>query len=319
MSWAAPDAHAGGSTALLAPDPATTVSSDGDMVAPDARQPRTARELRSLVPLRPMTTTDVIDGGIAVIKAAPAQVLTIAALTVVPVELASAWIHRDSLADRGIAGAFRVASSGGSTNSDFSGSSIVLLAVSGLLLAVVTGAIATLIAGWHADRVPTTGEALGASFRRFPALAVAWFVVHLIEVGALVAFVVPLLFVLPLVAVVTPVVVIERAGPFRAIRRSGSLARRRYGAMLGAVLLIAVSDIVLTIAISGISLLFSSFSFGWIVDAIALAGSALITTPFVAGAVTLLYFDLRVRSEGLDLELAIAEHFDVRPPVRTAS
>jgi hypothetical protein len=39
------------------------------------------------------------------------------------------------------------------------------------------------------------------------------------------------------------------------------------------------------------------------------AGSSIITVPFVAGTATLMYFDLRVRSEGLDLELGIATHF----------
>ena len=94
------------------------------------------------------------------------------------------------------------------------------------------------------------------------------------------------------------IVVVEGVGPIRAISRSWSLARRRYSPVLGAVLLIALSDAVLTVAISGIAFLFSSFSFGWIIEAVALAGSSLITTPFVAGAVTFLYF----------------EHFDVAAP-----
>ena len=84
--------------------------------------------------------------------------------------------------------------------------------------------------------------------------------------------------------------------------------------MLGAVLLVAISDAVLTVAISGIALLFAGFSFGWIIEAVAAAGSSLITVPFVAGAATLLYFDLRIRAEGLDLELAIADHFSAWQP-----
>jgi hypothetical protein len=73
--------------------------------------------------------------------------------------------------------------------------------------------------------------------------------------------------------------------------------------------LVAIVDGLLTIALTGVGLLFEFFDWGWIVDAVFTAGSGLITVPFVAGVATLLYFDLRVRSEGLDLELGIAAHF----------
>ena len=80
--------------------------------------------------------------------------------------------------------------------------------------------------------------------------------------------------------------------------------------MLGIALLVAMVDVVLTVALTGIGFLFELFDWGWIVTAVCSAGSSLITVPFVAGTATLLYFDLRVRSEGLDLELGIAAHFN---------
>jgi ABC-type dipeptide/oligopeptide/nickel transport system permease subunit len=83
----------------------------------------------------------------------------------------------------------------------------------------------------------------------------------------------------------------------------------RYGAVLGAGLLIAVVSTALTIALSGLGLAFSFLSFGWIIDVICRAASSLVTEPFVAAATTLVYLDLRIRAEGLDLELDIAEHF----------
>ena len=79
--------------------------------------------------------------------------------------------------------------------------------------------------------------------------------------------------------------------------------------MLGAGLLIAIVSTVLSIALSGLGLAFSFFSWGWIVDVICRGASSLVTEPFVAAATTLVYFDLRIRTEGLDLELDIAEHF----------
>jgi hypothetical protein len=93
------------------------------------------------------------------------------------------------------------------------------------------------------------------------------------------------------------------------VRRSWNLTRVRYGAVLGAAILIALVSSLLTFALSGLGLAFSFLSFGWVIDVVCRGASSLVTVPFVAAATTLVYFDLRVRAEGLDLELDIAEHF----------
>jgi hypothetical protein len=83
----------------------------------------------------------------------------------------------------------------------------------------------------------------------------------------------------------------------------------RYGAVLGAAILIGLVSSLLTIALSGLGLAFSFLSFGWVIDVVCRGASSLVTVPFVAAATTLIYLDLRIRAEGLDLELDIAEHF----------
>src|SRR3954447_24148363 len=133
----------------------------GDMqpwLAPDARpQAATpapipaavADELRTPVPLiamRPMTVADVLDGGIAVIKAAPRVMIGIAAAILVPLELVSAWVQRDSLADRGLSGAISAAtSSNASSDVRIDAAAIGVLALSGVALALVTGAVAAVL------------------------------------------------------------------------------------------------------------------------------------------------------------------------------
>jgi hypothetical protein len=262
------------------------------------------------MPLRPMTVADILDGGIAVIKAAPRAVFLIAAAFVLPLELMTAWVQRDSLADSGFAGALSaVTSSSGSSDSSFTWVSVLLIAASGLVLSLITGAIAYLMSAWYADRSPTTADALKASLRHAPALIGAWFLVHLAEGAAAILLVVPAVFVMPLFVVTAPAIVIEHLGPWAGARRSWQLTRVRYGAVLGAALLTAVVSTVLTVALSGLGLAFSFLSFGWIIDVVCRAASSLVTEPFVAAAATLVYFDLRIRAEGLDLELDIAEHF----------
>jgi hypothetical protein len=297
--WLAPDARP--PDALDAPRPirATDALAGADVTT----------EVPTPVPLRPMTVADILDGGIAVIKAAPRSVFVIAATFVLPLELVTAWAQRDTLADRGLAGSLSAALSSDSSNSDVTVSTVLLIVASGLVLSLITGAVAHLVSSWYADRVPTAGDAIKASLRRAPALIGAWFLVHLAEGVAAIALFVPLLFVMPLFLVTAPAIVIEGIGPWAGVRRSWRLTRVRYGAILGAGILIAIVSTVLTIALSGLGLAFSIFSWGWVIDVACRGASSLVTEPFVAAATTLVYLDLRIRAEGLDLELDIAEHF----------
>ena len=294
--WVAPDAR-----------PQEVVSAAVER--PDGDQPSPG-ETPVPVAMRPMTVADILDGAVAVIKAAPRTILTIAATILVPLELVSAWVQRDSLADRGLAGAISAAtSSSNSSNTGFDLSVIVLIVASGLALSLVTGAVAALLRGWYAETSLSASEALRLAMRRAPALIAAWFLVHLIEVAAAVLLIIPALFVVPLLMTTAPIIVFEDRGPVAAIRRSWRLGQSRFGAALGAAVLIGIVSSLLTLALSGVGLAFEFLSFGWIIDAVARGASGLVTEPFVAAATTLVYLDIRVRTEGLDLEFDIAERF----------
>jgi len=58
-----------------------------------------------------------------------------------------------------------------------------------------------------------------------------------------------------------------------------------------------------------LSLLVGTDGFGWLLTAAAGVLTSLITMPVVAGTTVLIYLDLRVRTEGLDLELEAAKAF----------
>ena len=107
-----------------------------------------------------------------------------------------------------------------------------------------------------------------------------------------------------------------------ALRRSYELVRPRFWPTLGlgvvAVLLTMVVSFSLNLLLVGV--IFSTHehrpSTAYIVAAGALATvSSLITTPLVASAYVILYFDLRVRHEGLDLQLVLVEPRQPQAPV----
>jgi hypothetical protein len=295
--WLAPDARPAGA-AIAAPH----VVTDGVADAPAPPLPVVVP-----MPLRPMTVTDIIDGGIAALKAAPRAVFTVTAAFVVPAELLAAWVKRDQLSDAGIAGAVQVLSDNGSRTSD-TGATILLLLLQSVVLAFVATAVALLMASWYFNRPITARQALALTVRRSPAVLLAWFAVHLVEAVAALVLVVPALAAMALLATTIPALAIEGCGPIKAVRRSWRLTQPRFWSALGATLLIALVDLVLALALSGLGFVFEPFDWAWVVDSVLVGIAALVTTPFVAAATTLLYLDRRVRSEGLDIELGIAAH-----------
>jgi hypothetical protein len=112
---------------------------------------------------------------------------------------------------------------------------------------------------------------------------------------------------------VAPVIALERIGPFAAIKRSISLSKRRFWAILWIALLSGVVATSLSLMLPLLPLaIVSIVGFGgeqYVVGASTIAASLLVL-PFVAGAAVMAYFDLRVRTEGLDIQSSIGQHFE---------
>ncbi|RKS05357.1 glycerophosphoryl diester phosphodiesterase family protein [Nocardiopsis sp. Huas11] len=115
-----------------------------------------------------------------------------------------------------------------------------------------------------------------------------------------------------------PIVVLERLSPTRALARSWRLTQgswwRVFGVLLLTLLLVGVVSQLLTTPFTVLSVV-PSFLFpgeAWVpvaAGALIYVGTVLIssfTTPFTVGVSTLLYIDLRMRREGLDLKLHTA-------------
>jgi hypothetical protein len=204
-------------------------------------------------------------------------------------------------------------------------------ALASLLVTPFLNGVATRIAAeGYLGAKPEPGESLRYTAGRYAALlgatlllilaaigmlipaAVLFFAAATTESGplavlAVVAVLFTVLAMISLFALAYPVVIVERAGPFTAVRRSFALGRRRFWGILGIVILASI--------ISGIvgQILSAVFSLpgqllgdaaGLVLIAVGGVVAGLLTTPLTAAAQTLLYFDGRVRHEGLDLEMA---------------
>ena len=117
------------------------------------------------------------------------------------------------------------------------------------------------------------------------------------------------------------VLVAEDRGGTGALGRSFQLVRRRWWPTLGTLLLAfilqAIVEQIVSIPLVFLSLTGEGGTIGaFLTLSITSIVSAVITTPFVAAVFVLLYFDLRVRKEGFDVELLASA---IGPPAAAAS
>jgi len=198
------------------------------------------------------------------------------------------------------------------SSSSFDAASIAGFATS-TLIGAVTSLLATavcyrVIASAYAGSRTTARESLAFAARRaLPLLWVAVLVYVLATLG-LFGLVVLGIFLWVSWAVAVPALLVEDARGFSALGRSRELVKGRWWSTFGVVvvssILVGVVTGLLTAALLIVPAALFSDDLG-----VAAVGNGLanivgqaVTTPIQAAVVVLLYYDLRVRKEGLDLE-----------------
>lgn len=303
MEWAAPESND-------APRPPSTT--------PAVSPRRPAGEPRPGLPrLGPMTVSDVLDGSFSILKAAPATIIAFTAVFAVPVQVLGAWLQRDLLGGDSLLDLFEESDTSlvGVDDSGFGDvwAQMVLFFGPALALVFVAAGLVRLVGAWQVGSDLSLGELLRGSVPMAWPLLASWALVHLAEAGGMLLFGFPALAVMTWFLVTAPVIGAERLGPIDAMRRSYRLVSRRFWPVLGLALLSGLVSTFFGYALSFVptllSLLLGTDGLGWLLSAAAGVLSALITMPVVAGATVLIYLDLRVRTEGLDLELEAAQVF----------
>jgi hypothetical protein len=259
------------------------------------------------LPLHPMTLSDILDGAFKLLKANWRTVLLITAAFVVPLHLIAAFVQRNLYGGRSLFDAVNnpALQSTSGDNARFLVAGVVAL-VSLLVTPFVAGAISKVVAASYLGGEETVGSALRATGRRAWALLGAWILVHVLEVIGGVLCILPGLIVMATFVAVAPAIVIEELGPIRGMRRSARLLWPRVFPVMGIALVAGFLANVVGNALGtvpSVAALAIGLKYGWPLLAVGSILSALITTPFVAIVATLIYFDGRIRQEGLDLEL----------------
>src|SRR5205807_4165504 len=142
---------------------------------------------------------------------------------VVPVQVVGALAQRGALGGRGLFEILNDPSVAQAAAGNQPGSAVPALVAafaSLLVLPFVAGAISRVVAASYLGEDLPVGPALRAAGRRWWALVIAWFVVHVVELVTGVLCILPGLLAMVTFVAVAPAIVVEELGPFGGMRRS---------------------------------------------------------------------------------------------------
>jgi hypothetical protein len=267
------------------------------------------------LPLHPMMFSDLLDGSFRLLKANLGAIVLVAAVFLIPVNLVAAFFQRDLLGGYGFLelmqdpSLLEEAAGPAASNAPLIGSLVAAFATV-LVTPFIGGATARIVAASYLGGELRAGPAMRATGRRFWVLLAVFFLTLLLKGAGLVLCLVGALIPMTLFLVTTPTVMLEEAGPIQTMARSVVLVRPRFWPVMG----IGVASGILASVLGNIlatpfsvAALAVGYRWGWILAAIGAILPALVTTPFVSILATLVYFDLRIRNEGFDLQMIAAD------------
>lgn len=300
------------------------------MIRVSSETPRPFAVAPGVVPLRLLSLGEIYDGSISAVRANPRAMLGIAAL------MAAATALADGLSAAWLADPLAVAD-----DAVFLLGSLIPLAVSFLATLIATGLLTAVVAAAVLGREMTAGQAWRAAGGRLVALLGVTLAVGVI-VGALlllpivagillgianpvVGLLLGVLLMIPAAGLAIylsvawllapPVLILEGRGVIDSLRRSRLLVARSWWRILGIALLgyvlvsLVASILALPASIIEAVVTISPDAAPYalpLARAAASLISGIVTIPFSAAMITLLYVDVRMRREGLDLDLAFA-------------
>ena len=255
--------------------------------------------------LRPLGIGEILDAGIKVYRSRFATMLKAVAVVIVPVQVLNVLITL-SLPDTSTTAGTTTTTS----DSEWAGIAALLLI---LVINIVSSALAEAaclraVSDTYVGTETGWRESLRFGFRRLGSLAWLTLIHGVIVLLGFAACVVPGVWLYVAWSVAVPVLLIEGPPGFQALRRSFDLVRRRWWPTASVLILahLLATAVAAGFGLLSLPLLLVGRDNEFVYDlARAVFGSVatILTIPFVAAVVAVIYFDLRVRKEGFDLQL----------------
>jgi hypothetical protein len=257
--------------------------------------------------LRPRGIGEILDTAVVLYRARWKRLLAVSALVVVPVQVLSTIVLLSAQPD-----AINPSITGELTPSYSSlgvqlAAQLVILGVGIVSSAFVTAVCTRVVADAYSDYPDLRGDALRVARGRIFGLIGVGVLVALSQVAGVFACGIGIFVPMTWFAVAVPALVLEGVGVGRALGRSFELTKTHFFRVLGLVVTAQLLRFVLDGGLDALLLaglrVGSGTTSGIIALGIAGAISSTLTTPFVATAFVVCYFDLRIRNEAFDVQL----------------
>jgi hypothetical protein len=263
--------------------------------------------------LRPLSIGEILDVAIKIYLRNAWTLFRVVLVVVAPVEIVSALIQASA------------ATNDGDTTTLSSHDLALYLSALGAatilgLLAntVATGASFKAVADAYLGEQPTWRSSLRFAFARLHSILWITLLGGIATVVGFVFCIIPGIYLWIAFAVAVPVLLTEGVKGTSALGRSRALVSGRWWGTFGVVLLGTILAGVVSGAIGALAGFAGGTSdagsvAGFLVNSVSGTLGSMISTPFAAAFVSVLYFDLRVRKEAFDLQL-LAERIGLTAP-----
>lgn len=241
--------------------------------------------------LRPRSVTELVDAAFQVLRAHYGQLVVCSAIAYVPLLVLRLFVIGDTT--RYLSGDPAAMRSGMAMTTVWTliGSLVTYSLMSAVLVVLTSQA--------YLGEPVDVGVAVRRMIPRLVQVLVASVIRSVLFIIGFVLIFVPGFWVLARYFAVVPAIMLEDAGTLGSFSRSAELSRGRKWHILGTLLLVMIIYYLLVVGVSLIGTLLGSF----VVQTTVSSVGAILVYPVVAITETLLYYDARIRSEGLDIEL----------------
>jgi hypothetical protein len=263
--------------------------------------------------LRPLSIGEILDVAIKIYLRNAWTLFRVVLVVVAPVEIVSALIQASAATNDGDTGTVS------SHDLALYLSAIGAATILGLLAnTVATGASFKAVADAYLGEQPTWRSSLRFAFARLHSILWITLLGGIATVVGLVFCIVPGVYLWIAFAVAVPVLLTEGVKGTSALGRSRALVGGRWWGTFGVVLLGTILAGVVSAAIGALARFAAGSTdagsvAGFLVNSVSGTLGSMISTPFTAAFVSVLYFDLRVRKEAFDLQL-LAERIGLTAP-----
>jgi hypothetical protein len=202
----------------------------------------------------------------------------------------------------------------------FLAATLLTTLLSYLATQLATAASFKIVAGAYLEEEPDWKGSLRFARSKLRSLIWLSIVLGFMLFLGFIACIIPGLYFYIAWTVAVPVLLFEDIRGRKALKRSRQLVKGRGWPIAATVLVSTILSFIvtgiITGVVTGVATIGDNNAVNVLVQSVGQITASVLTTPFAAAVIAVIYFDLRVRKEGFDLEL-LARNFGVEPPAGT--